>query len=68
MTTRELLYAIRTLASAKALVGMEIVEVCPPYDHGGITALAANRVVLEALSGISLQRSGDPPAPEDPAP
>jgi agmatinase len=68
MTTRELLYAIRTLASAKALVGMEVVEVCPPYDHGGITALAANRVVLEALSGTSLNRSGDPPAPEDPAP
>ena len=68
MTTRELLFAIRTLASARELAGMEVVEVCPPYDQAGITALAANRVVLEALSAISLRRSGAPPAPEDPAP
>jgi guanidinobutyrase len=47
---------------------MEVAEVCPPYDQAGITALAANRVVLEALSAISLRRSGAPPAPEDPAP
>ena len=68
MTTRELLHAVRTLSSSKAFAGMEVVEVCPPYDHGGITALAANRVVLEALSGMSLQRSGKRPSPEEPGP
>jgi agmatinase len=67
MTARELLYAVRTLSVAKDLAGMEVVEVCPPYDQGGITALVANRVVLEALSGMALRRAGRDPAPEDPS-
>ena len=33
------------------VVGMDVVEVPPPYDHADITAALANRVVLEALSG-----------------
>jgi hypothetical protein len=32
------------------------VEVAPPYDHAEITAFLANRVVLEALSGIAWRR------------
>jgi agmatinase len=66
MSTRELLYAVRTIACARDLAGMEVVEVSPPYDHASITALAANRVVMEALSGIALRRSGADPRPEDP--
>jgi agmatinase len=45
---------------------MEIVEVSPPYDHASITALVADRVVLEALSGLALHRSGREPQPENP--
>lgn len=67
LTARELLYAIRRLTSARGLAGMEVVEVSPPYDHSGITALAANRIVMEALSGLALQRSGRSAAPENPA-
>jgi agmatinase len=37
-------------------VGMDVVEVAPAYDHADITALLANRVVLEALSGIAARR------------
>ena len=64
MTTRELLRAVRAITLAKPLAGMDLVEVSPPYDHASITALAAHRVVMEALSGIAVQRSGRAPAPE----
>jgi agmatinase len=66
MTTRDLLRAVRRIVLAKPLVGMDIVEVSPPYDHAGITALAAHRVVMEALSALAVQRTSRPPAPEEP--
>jgi agmatinase len=37
-------------------VGIDVVEVSPPYDHSDITAALANRVVLEALSAIARKR------------
>jgi len=53
------------------VVGMDVVEVAPPYDHAEITAYLANRVVLEAISGIAWRRrqlAGDPARPaRDPA-
>jgi len=65
MTTRELLRAVRRLATEKDLAGMELVEVSPPYDHSGITAMAGHRVILEALTGLALRRSGTAPRPEN---
>ena len=38
------------------MVGVDVVEVAPPYDHADITALLANRVVLEVLSGLARRR------------
>jgi agmatinase len=38
------------------VAGMDVVEVAPPYDHAEVTAFLANRVVLEALSGIAWRR------------
>lgn len=58
MSTIELLRAIRKLVLAKDLAGMEVVEVSPPYDHAGITAWAAQRCILEALSALAVRRSG----------
>ena len=55
LTTRELLYAVRRLCSKVDVAGIEVVEVSPPYDHSGITAMAAHRCILEALSGIASQ-------------
>jgi len=37
---------------------MDIVEVAPPFDTSDITAILANRVVLEALSAIAYKRTG----------
>lgn len=64
MTTRELLGAVRTLVSARGLAGMDVVEVSPPYDHADITALAAHRTVMEALSALALHRARRAPRPE----
>ncbi|GMA85838.1 hypothetical protein GCM10025868_10880 [Angustibacter aerolatus] len=38
------------------MVGVDVVEVSPPYDHADITAMLANRVVLEALSALARRR------------
>lgn len=38
------------------MVGIDVVEVSPPYDHAEITAFLGNRVVLEALSGVARRR------------
>jgi agmatinase len=64
ITAREALRAVRRLATDVGLAGMEVVEVSPPYDHAEITALLANRLILEALSGLALRRLGREPRPE----
>jgi agmatinase len=66
MTARDLLWAIRTVATSLPVAGLEVVEVSPPYDHAEITALLAHRVILEALSGIALRRMGESFRPELP--
>ncbi len=59
MTSRELLEAVRRICFELPIVGIDIVEVCPPYDNADITALLANRVVLEAVSAIAKRKKGD---------
>ncbi|TYB49109.1 agmatinase [Actinomadura chibensis] len=56
LTARQLLDAVRRVTYELPVVGMDVVEVSPPYDHADITSLLANRVVLEALSGIARRR------------
>ena len=41
------------------LLGMDVVEVAPPYDTSDVKALLDNRVVLEALSGVAVRRKDD---------
>jgi agmatinase len=67
LQARELLRAVRRLATALPLAGMEVVEVSPPYDHADLTAMLAHRVVLETLTGVALRRVGRDPLPERPA-
>jgi len=56
LSARQLLDAVRRIAMELPLAGVDVVEVSPPYDNGEITAYLANRVVLEALSGIAWRR------------
>jgi agmatinase len=50
LTTRELLAIVRGLAGLKLdLVAADVVEVSPPYDAGGVTAMAAAAVAYELV-------------------
>ncbi len=56
LSARQLLDAVRRICLELPIVGMDVVEVSPPYDHADITATLANRVVLEALSAMARRR------------
>jgi agmatinase len=56
MLTRELLRAIRRIVGSVPLAAMDIVEVSPPYDHADITAAAAHRCALEAISALAARK------------
>ena len=56
LTARQLLDAVRRIAYEVPVLGMDVVEVAPAYDHSDITVMLANRVVLEALSAMARRR------------
>jgi len=57
MSSAELLWACREIASRLELVGIDVVEVIPTgVGSADITALVADRIVREALTGIALRR------------
>ena len=59
MTSGELLDACRRVAAAIELVGADVVEVLPPaVGSADVTALVAERIVREILTGIALARAG----------
>jgi agmatinase len=57
MTTQDLLWACREIAASAELVGFEVVEVIPTaVGSADITALAADRIVREVVTGLALAR------------
>jgi agmatinase len=57
MTSGDLLWACRELARRLELVGVDVVEVLPSaVGSADVTALVADRVVREALTGLALRR------------
>jgi len=54
LTSRELLTVLRSFANLN-LVGADIVEVAPAYDHAQITGIAAAHVAYELLSTLAVQ-------------
>jgi agmatinase len=52
LTSRELLAILRSFAGAN-LVGADLVEVAPVYDHAEITGIAASHVAFELLSAMA---------------
>jgi agmatinase len=70
ISARQLLDAVRRITYEVPVVGIDVVEVAPGYDHADITVLLANRVVLEAVSGIARRRkdakTGDKWDPKQP--
>ncbi len=57
MTSRELLAVLRGIGGLP-LVGADIVEVSPAYDHAEITAVAAANLAYELLTIMSTSRLG----------
>lgn len=55
LTPREMLKFIRTVAKETPLVGMEVVEVAPPYDSADITSLLACRAILDVLGTLVVE-------------
>ncbi len=56
LTTRELLWTVRRAAAGLDLCAADVVEVSPPFDTAGITALAAERTAIEILAGMAARR------------
>jgi agmatinase len=57
MTSVELLEAVRLVAESLELVGADVVEVIPTaVGSADVTALVAERIVREILTGIALRR------------
>jgi agmatinase len=52
LTSRELLAVLRGLAGL-GLVGADVVEVAPAYDHAEVTGIAAAHVIYEVLSALA---------------
>jgi arginase family enzyme len=67
MLTREVLRAIRQIVGVVELAGMDVVEVAPPYDHAEVTAMAANRAALEAISALAVKKAAGRPVRWEPA-
>jgi len=58
MTTTDLLWACREIASRVELVGADVVEVIPTaVGSADITALAADRIVREILTGLAVAKA-----------
>jgi agmatinase len=59
MTSSDLLWAARELSRRARLVGADIVEVIPTaVGAADVTALVAERVVREIVTGLALRRRG----------
>jgi agmatinase len=57
LSSRELLATLRSFARLN-LVGADIVEVAPAYDHAQITGIAAAHVGYELLSSLAARKAG----------
>jgi len=54
LTSYQLLQIVRGLRGLN-LIGFDLVEVSPPFDHGDITAILASNIVFEYLSLLALR-------------
>lgn len=56
LTSYQLLQLVRGLRSLD-LIGFDLVEVSPPFDHGDITSVLAANIVFEYLSMLALKKA-----------
>ena len=65
LTSRELLRALRGIADLN-IVGADVVEVAPAYDHAQITGVAASHVVYELITAMARRMSSDATVADSP--
>jgi guanidinobutyrase / D-arginase len=58
LTSRELLRVLRGL-TALHLVGADVVEVAPPYDHAEVTSIAAATVIFDLITLLAGRGTGN---------
>jgi agmatinase len=58
LTMREALPIVRRLCAESNVVGFELVELNPLIDPTYVSALNANRIVREALTGMAMRKMG----------
>jgi len=58
MTSRELLGTLRAFAG-KNIVGADVVEVSPPFDHAQLTGISAAHVAYEIISAMAADIPGN---------
>lgn len=56
LTSYQLLQLVRGLHGLN-LIGFDLVEVSPPFDHGDITAILASNIVFEYLSLLAIKEA-----------
>ncbi len=39
------------------MVGFDVMEVAPPYDHADCTVNVAHRLIMEVLAGLAWKKS-----------
>ena len=59
LSSRELLAILRGINNLN-IIGADIVEVAPVYDHAEITSIAASHLAYEFISGWSKRIKADP--------
>lgn len=57
MTSRELLEILRGFRGMN-IVGADVVEVAPPYDHADVTAVAASHIAYELVTQMAVRKAG----------
>ena len=57
MAPVDLLRVVRRIATDTRIVGMDLVEIAPAYDHAENTANNGHRIIWEALSGMAKRRT-----------
>lgn len=58
LTTRQALEVLHAVAGAARLLGLDVVELSPPFDSGNISTLAALKVIFE-FWGLSFEQQRD---------
>ena len=60
LSTRQALQLLHAATSGSALVGLDVVEVSPPFDSSEITTIAALKVIFEVWGMVKAAREAHP--------